>query len=112
MPGAANLVSSEKVKSIIRIMNRHKKIIAAICASPAIVLAPIGVLKNKSATCYPGMEENFGKDTLYREDDVVVDGNIITSRGPGTALLFSLEIVKKVFGVKMSCNLKKIVLAD
>ena len=111
MPGATNLASSEKIKSLIQKMNSDGKLIAAICASPAIVLAPIGILKNKSATCYPGLQENFGKDTNYKEDNVIIDGNIITSRGPGTALVFSLAIVEKLIGKESADKLKKATLA-
>jgi len=107
MPGATNLASSEKVKTLIRTMNQKGKIIAAICASPAVVLAPAGVLKNKSATCYPGMQSNFGKDTIYKEDNVVVDGNIITSRAPATALLFALAIVEQLAGREIRDKLSK-----
>jgi 4-methyl-5(b-hydroxyethyl)-thiazole monophosphate biosynthesis len=111
MPGATNLANSEKVKKLIQKMESAGKIIAAICASPAIVLGPVGILKNKSATCYPGMEQNFKSDVKYKDNDVVVDGNIITSRGPATALLFSLAIVKKLVGKEIADRIKKAVLA-
>ena len=111
MPGATNLANSEKVKKLIQKMDSAGKIIAAICASPAIVLGPVGILKNKSATCYPGMEQNFKSDVKYKDNDVVVDGNIITSRGPATALLFSLAIVKKLVGKEIADRIKKAVLA-
>ena len=68
------------------------KIISAICASPALVLAPLGLLDGKKATCYPGCEEQFTKKVVFSEERVVADGNIITSRGPGTAIEFSLEL--------------------
>jgi 4-methyl-5(b-hydroxyethyl)-thiazole monophosphate biosynthesis len=112
MPGAANLASSEKVRTIITKMNREGKIVAAICASPAVVLAPLGILKNKSATCYPGMQENIGKETNYKKNNVVVDGNIITSRGPATALEFSLTIAEKLSGKEISDRVKIAVLLD
>jgi 4-methyl-5(b-hydroxyethyl)-thiazole monophosphate biosynthesis len=111
MPGATNLASSGKVKTLIQKMNSTNKLVAAICASPAVVLAPTGILKNKSATCYPGMEQNFGSDVKYKDNNVVVDGNIITSRGPATALLFSLAIVEKLVGKEIADRVKKAVLA-
>lgn len=110
MPGAANLASSENVKSFIKQMDKNGKIIAAICASPAIVLAPIGILRNKTATCYPGMQEKFGNETIYKEETVVIDGNIITSRGPGTALPFSLAILEKLSGKEAGEKMKIAVL--
>lgn len=109
--GAKNLAASEKVKSLIKEMNQKEKLVAAICASPAVVLMPTGILKNKSATCYPGMEKNFDSSTEFKEESVVVDGNIITSRGPGTALLFALAIVEKLCGREVSEKLKKDTLA-
>lgn len=110
MPGAKNLSSSAKVNSLIKQMDKGGKIIAAICASPAIVLAPLGVLQNKTATCYPGMQERFLQGTIYKKEAVVIDGHIITSRGPGTALLFALAIVEKLSGKETSKKVEKDVL--
>ncbi len=106
-PGAKNLASSEEVNSIIKEMNKNGKIVAAICAAPAIVLAPSGILRNKTATCYPGMQVNFSRETTYKEAAVVIDGNIITSRGPGTALPFALAIVEKLSGKEACKELKE-----
>lgn len=92
-------------------MDQDNKIIAAICAAPSVVLEPLGILKGRSVTGYPGMTENFGKDTKYKEDSVVVDGNIITSRGPATALLFALAIVEKLAGKEVSEKVKRATLA-
>ena len=97
-PGAENLASSVKVKDFIVKMNSGKKIVAAICASPAIVLAPTGILSGKKATCYPGMEKNFLPDVNFSEEKVIQDGNIITSRGPGTAHLFGFKIAETLIG--------------
>lgn len=111
MPGAENLSNSQRVRELILKMHKEGRLIAAICASPALVLAPTGILKKRRATAYPGMEKDFGKDTTFVEDKVVVDGNIITSRGPGTALLFSLAIVERLAGKKVSEGLKEKTLA-
>jgi 4-methyl-5(b-hydroxyethyl)-thiazole monophosphate biosynthesis len=101
MQGAINLHNSENIQRLIQKMHSDKKLISAICASPAIVLSPTGILKDKSTTCYPGLQDKFEKETTYKEDDVVIDKNIITSRGPGTALSFSLAIVEKLVGKKV-----------
>jgi 4-methyl-5(b-hydroxyethyl)-thiazole monophosphate biosynthesis len=98
MPGAENLAKSDTVKEAILEMNSKKKIIAAICASPALVLAPLGILDGKKATCFPGMEKNFSTNVKFAKDKVVQDGNIITSRGAGTASLFGLSIVANLIG--------------
>ena len=98
MPGAENLANSIKVKDIIAKMNSGKKLIAAICASPALVLAPTGILSGKTATCYPGMEKTFAPGVKFVKDEVVKDGNIITSRGPATAFAFGLKIAEELVG--------------
>jgi len=66
--------------------------VAAICAAPS-VLGAAGLLEGKHATCHPGFEEKLTGATTS-EDEVVVDGNIITSRGMGTAIPFAFEIVR------------------
>lgn len=98
MPGAENLAISMKVKDLISKMNSAGKIIAAICASPALVLTPTGILKGKSATCYPGMEENFTSDIKRSSERVVQDGNVITSQGPATAFDFGLKVAENLIG--------------
>ncbi len=105
--GAENLSHSEIARSIIKKMYQDGKLIAAICASPAVVLAPLGILDNKSATCYPGMQEYFNKSTTYKNSPVVIDENIITSQGPGTSLLFALTIVEKLCGKEISDKVKE-----
>src|SRR4030042_4802488 len=94
--GAKNLSKSEKVKTIIKEMHGKKKIIAAICASPAVVLAPTGILNGKKATCYPGMEDMFSSEVTFSDEAVVVDKNVITSRGPGTACLFGIKLAERL----------------
>ena len=95
MPGATNLRDNEKVQSLIKKYNKENKIVAAICAAP-IALAKAGVIEGKKVTSYPGFKEELGNVNYVEEDTVVVDGNIITSRGPATALVFGLEILKKL----------------
>ena len=69
--------------------------LAAICAAPS-VLGEQGLLQGKKATSYPGFAENM-PGAVYVEDDVVWDGNVITSRGLGTAIPFALTIVEYYF---------------
>ncbi len=94
--GAQHLALSVEVSKMVRKMYDNQSLIAAICAAPAVVLAPLGILHNKTATCFPGMQGAFGKTTVYKEEAVVVDGNIITSRGPGTAMEFALALLEKL----------------
>jgi protein deglycase len=98
MPGAENLASSCEVRNLIRDMDEQGKLIAAICAAPAVLLAPLGILAGKTATCYPGMESTFSTNVSYSEETVVQDGNLITSQGVGTALEFALTILANLAG--------------
>lgn len=93
-PGHENLLKSQLVLNLIKEMNSKGKIIAAICASP-LVLAKAGILNDKRATIYPGLEKNIPRP---RSDAVVIDGNVITSQAPGTAMEFALKIVELLAG--------------
>jgi len=105
MPGASNISSNEKACELIKTVNKNKGLVAAICAAPAVVLAPLGILDGKKATCYPGYESHFNR-TDFTEDRVVHDGNIITSRAAGTAAEFSLAIVEYIKGKEAADILK------
>jgi len=98
MIGSKNLSHSKKVTDLIKKMHSKNKIVAAICAAPAVVLAPIGILDNKNATCYPGMQNEFNENTAFIDKKVVIDGNLITSQDVGTAMEFALAIVEKIRG--------------
>lgn len=97
MPGASNLVSSPKVCAALSAHNARGGRIAAICASPAVVLAPLGLLKGHKATCYPGFEAAMKGATLG-DTPVVVDDNIVTANGPAAASMFGLTIVGRTLG--------------
>jgi 4-methyl-5(b-hydroxyethyl)-thiazole monophosphate biosynthesis len=73
-------------------MHDRGRLCAAICAAPS-VFARVGILAERAATCYPGVERQLN-GAIHSDSPVVVDGNIITSRSAGTAIAFSLEIVK------------------
>jgi len=109
--GASKLAASDDVKALITDMHNRGKIIAAICAAPALVLSPLGILKGKKATSFPGERARMDKECIYKEENVVADGNIITSRGPGTAISFSLAIVEKLAGKDVSEKINKATLA-
>ena len=100
MPGADNLNKSEAVKDLLQKMKKSGKLIAAICAAPAVVLAPNGILEGKRATCYPGYENALGPKVKFVANRVVVDGQVTTSQGPGTAIEFSLELVSQLLSVE------------
>lgn len=91
MPGTLHLGNHEGVNKIIKKFAKEGKLVCAICAAPS-VLGAAGILEGKHATCYPGFESKL-TGAVTSEDGVVVDGNIITSRGMGTAIDFSLAII-------------------
>lgn len=91
MPGTTNLGADETVDKVIREFAAGGKLVAAICAAPS-VLGQAGILNGKHATSYPGFEPKL-TGAVTSEDPVVQDGNVITSRGMGTAIAFALEIV-------------------
>lgn len=110
MPGAANLRDSEKVIELVKKFNAENKILAAICAGP-IVFGKAGILEGKNATSYPGFEEQLGAVTYFK-DIVVQDGNIITSRGPATAMSFSFRILENLVDNEIVENLKEAMLMN
>ena len=99
MPGTKNLAKHAPLIAALKKQAAAGKIVAAICAAPGFVFAEAAqLLKGKRACGYPGTDDlisKYGGQKL--EDPVVVDGNIITSRGPGTAYLFALAIIKALF---------------
>jgi 4-methyl-5(b-hydroxyethyl)-thiazole monophosphate biosynthesis len=98
MPGSQALGESEAVIELLQKQHAAGRWIAAICAAPAFALVRAGVLDGRRATCYPSFESRFSSSTTAVEDRVVVDGNVITSRGPGTALEFALVLVEQLEG--------------
>ncbi len=92
MPGAKIIADNITAKNAINVAVQGGKLVAAICASPAVVLAENGFLKCKKATCYPAENFVFALKEKYVEKDVVVDGNFITANGPKSAMSFSFAI--------------------
>lgn len=111
MPGAKNLGSSNAVCSFVQATAQAGGHVAAICAAPVMTLNAWGMLHGRKATCYPGMESMFASDVHFCPDRVVQDGNITTSRGPGTALEFALHLVSVLFGVDAKATIKEQMLA-
>ena len=114
MPGAANLAESKEAAHLIKKMAAAEKLICAICASPVVVLAPLGLLKGKRFTCYYGSDEIAGRidceGSLWTCDRVAEDGNLITSRAAGTAGEFSIAIIRALFGEEMSRKIAESIL--
>jgi 4-methyl-5(b-hydroxyethyl)-thiazole monophosphate biosynthesis len=110
MPGAKNLNAHEGLKKHLKEFHTNDKKVAAICAAP-MVLGGLGILNGLEATCFPGYEDRLTGAKL-RYDPVVKAGNIITSRGPGTALDFALSIVNELKGKEQADQLAKDMLAQ
>jgi len=97
MPGSTNLAASGETAALITEMAKAGKLVCAICAAPAVVLAPLGLLSGKRFTCYPGTEEKV-QGGVWTDERVAIDGNVITSRGAGTAGVFATAIIAQLLG--------------
>ncbi|KAL9257460.1 DJ-1 homolog B-like protein [Drosera capensis] len=107
--GAQAFAASEKLVNMLKKQKEAGRPYGAICASPALVLEPHGLLKGKKATAFPAMCSKLS-DQSEIESRVVVDGNLITSRGPGTTMEFSLAIVEKFLGREKAIEIAKTML--
>ncbi len=105
MPGTNHLMAHEGLNQLLCDYNNKKKYLAAICAAPS-VLGQHGLLKGRHATCYPGFEEKLSGAAVM-PDAVVMDGNIITSRGMGTAISFGAALVSVFAGEETAEELLK-----
>ena len=98
LPGADHLNNDPRIQALVKKMAENGRYTAAICAAPR-VLANAGVLSVKQATSYPGHLDKMGlEDVEYRQEAVVQDGKVITSRGPGTAMAFALTLIENLVG--------------
>lgn len=105
--GVENLKESEILLKIIKRYDSQNKLVCAICAAP-LVLEKSGVLEKRNATIYPSLKS---KIPIFRNKKVVQDGNIITSKGPATAISFSLRITENLTNKKTADKVKKRLLA-
>jgi len=96
LPGAEHLRDCAPLIEMLKSQKQSGRLYAAICAAPAVVLASHGLLDGKKATGYPSCTDAL-PDPTQANQRVVVDGNCITSQGPGTALEFALELIRQLF---------------
>lgn len=96
MPGTKYLSEHEGLASLLKQFNQDNKWIAAICAAPS-VLGKYDILKGKRATCYPGFEEKL-MGAHRSNEKVILDQNVITGKGMGVAIEFSLKIIETLLG--------------
>lgn len=104
MPGAANLRDDPAVQALVRTHHASGRLVGAICAAP-IALASAGVLDDRAATSYPGFDDQLGT-AIYKQEPVVIDGNVVTSRAPGTALWFALQLVEQLRDAATAATLR------
>ena len=105
LEGTYNLADCKLLSEITNFLYENNKIVAAICAAP-FALFKMGILKEQNFTCYPGMQKQI-QNPNYKEEIVVRDGNIITSRGPATALDFALFLIEVLMGDEKAQEIKK-----
>lgn len=110
IPGTPNLDAHEGVRRVVSGFCEEDKYVAAICAAPT-VLGNLGLLKGRRVTCYPSMENQIQGAAITR-NPVVVDGNIITSRGVGTAIDFALKLIELLVGAEKSKEIAEAILYD
>jgi 4-methyl-5(b-hydroxyethyl)-thiazole monophosphate biosynthesis len=97
IPGAEHLRDDEDLKQILRRQQSQGRLLGAICAAPAVVLESHGLLQGRAATCHPSFAQRLSDPSSTRSD-IVFDQGCVTSRGPGTAMAFSLKLVELLFG--------------
>jgi 4-methyl-5(b-hydroxyethyl)-thiazole monophosphate biosynthesis len=107
LPGSKHLGASEEVKELALRVDQAGGICAAICAAPAYTLAQWGLLDGKEATCYPSCEEMFPSSVIATQNRVQVDGNIVTSRGAGTALEFAITLAQMLTNEETAASLRQ-----
>ncbi len=97
--GSENLFANTVLDQLLRAQVARGGLYAAICAAPAVILGQKGLLADKTATCHPKFYQSLQAKEIDTESKVVVDGNCVTSQGPGTAIDFALELVERLCGV-------------
>ena len=102
-PGTDNLKNDPRILNLLTKMFEQKKLIAAICAAP-LILKKANIIKNHFLTSHPSVQSEFNSKN-YLFDRVVVDGKLITSQSPGSAMEFALKLVEILFD---SNRLKKV----
>ena len=103
--GTRNLATSAAVHSTLERQVARDGFVAAICAAPTVLMA-YGLFRGRNMTSHPSAREALASYAVYQERDVVVDDNLITSRGPGTTFEFALQLVSLLAGRAMALSLR------
>lgn len=110
MPGTRHLGNHAGLTDALQQAVQKGKHVAAICAAPS-VLGQLGLLRGKTATCYPGFQDKL-EGAKYTSQGVVTDGNVTTARGLGYALDLGLELVKILIGAEKAQQVKEAIQYD
>ncbi len=102
--GTQNLMGNESILETVRCFMESNRLVGAICAGP-LVLQAAGIVAGKRVTCHPGVADRL-TDTVRVEERVVIDGKLITSQGPGTAMEFALAIIAAIDGPEAADNVR------
>lgn len=107
LPGADHLNSDMRIREIVKKTSDAKRLVAAICAAPK-VFASMGMLIGRRVTAYPGVLDNMNVPGMrITGEPVTVDGGIITSRGPGTAMDFALTLIERLLGAEKRAEVER-----
>ncbi len=107
LPGASNLAEDEFLMAAMQKHFSEGGTVAAICAAPGLVASQLQDIEGKKFTCYDGFEENMmAQGAEYTGEPAVTDGNLITGRGPGCAIRFALEILRKLKGEEVAAQVE------
>ncbi|CAL1686557.1 unnamed protein product [Lasius platythorax] len=109
--GCKTFASSAEIGKLLQEQEKENRLIAAICAAPTALKAH-GICKGKQITSYPDVKNELIDEYEYLEDKVVIDGNLITSRGPATAFAFGLAIIEKLLSKETAAIVAKGILYD
>lgn len=94
------MASSQLIGDLLKNQEKNGKLIAAICASPALVLKAHEIGVGKTITCYPSFKDDLGGKFTFSDEIVVQDGKLITSQGPATVFAFALKIAENLVGAE------------
>lgn len=108
MPGAINIANSVASISLINAVNNKGGIVAAICASPVVVLTKTDILIDKLYTCYPKMELDYAKEYSANCTGNIteISGNLLTARGPGASMAFAMKLIELLCGIEVALRIK------
>ena len=110
--GAQRLRDCSTLRAMLEKQNEKKKFIGAICAAPAVVLCHNGLISDRKLTCYPSEKFTAILGSHYCPERTVVDGHVITSQGPGTAMEFALQLVEQLTNTATAERVKNELVAN